>query len=118
MANNQQDNRNDANRPGQDSNRNAQNDGKNQHNQRFVNNPSGENRGKNTGDYNPNSPTGQNIPGRDPERNNEPQKGTTPEVPDREEQHETKIPKAENQTKTDESETYGDFDQNDSAASQ
>jgi hypothetical protein len=105
MAENQRDNGGGSNRPGQDGNRG--------NDRGMGNNPSGETRGKNQAAYNPDSPTGQNIPGRDPERNNDPQRRSTPEVPNRKEEHETKIPRAE-----DESETYGDFDQNDSAASQ
>jgi len=114
MAENQGNNRSDGNRPDQGRNQGTQDQKDNRGNQRgTVNNPSGETRGKNTGDYNPNSPTGQNIPGRDPNRNDDPQKRNTPEVPNREEKHETKIPKAE-----DETETYGNFDTDDSAASQ
>src|SRR5688572_25550962 len=109
MADNQRDNRNDGNRPGHESSKGSPND----RNRDIINNPSGETRGKNVGDYNPGSPTSQNIPGRDPNRNDDPQKRNIPEVPNREEKHETKIPKAE-----DETETYGDFDNEDDAASQ
>jgi len=107
MSDNQK-NWNEGNNPGQDKNQGRNPDTKN--------NPSGETRGKNPAGYNPNSPTGQNIPGRDPDRNSDPDKRTTPEVPDRGEKHETKIPKA-GETK-EQNQTYGDFDQNDDAASQ
>jgi hypothetical protein len=106
MADNQRNNPNEGNRPGQD-----QDQGRNQD---MINNPSGETRGKNPAGYNPDSPTGQNVPGRDPERNNDPNKNIPTEVPDRGEKHETKIPKAEDE----QTRTYGDFDEKDDAASQ
>jgi hypothetical protein len=107
MAENQNDQRQGGNQPGQDSRSGSQND----RNRDMVNNPSGETRGQNPSDYNPDSPTGQNTQEVRGQQQDDPQKRITPEVPGRKEERETQLPKAED-------EVYGDFDETDDAASQ
>lgn len=105
MADNQRDQRQGGNQPGQDNRNESQND------RNMANNPSGETRGENPSEYNPNSPTGQNTQEARGQQQDDPQKRTTPEVPGRKEERETQLPKAED-------EVQGEFDENDDAASQ
>jgi hypothetical protein len=89
------------NRSGQDRNRSHQ--GPQDRNRGFFNNPSGETRGVNPAEQNKRQPTDENVASRTQSRHEQ----RNQEVPQREEEHETKQPKAEKQRQDD---VYGQID--------